>query len=49
MPLDLYVKHTSAIINVIMRMALPWLAPTRYDKTLEKFPNHGELWGFQPK
>jgi Peptidogalycan biosysnthesis/recognition len=49
MPLDLYVKHTSAIINVIMRMALPWLAPTRYDKTLEKFPNYGELWGFQPK
>jgi hypothetical protein len=49
MPVDLYVRHASAIINVIMRMALPWLAPTRYDKTLKKFPNHGELWGSQAK
>ena len=27
-----------------MRMALPWLEPTRYDKTLRKFPNYVELW-----
>ena len=44
-PIDLYVKHTSIIINMIMRMALPWLEPTRYDKTLKKFPNYSELWG----
>jgi hypothetical protein len=43
MPVDLYVKHTSGVINLIMRMALPWLAPTRYDKTLKKFPNYSEL------
>jgi Peptidogalycan biosysnthesis/recognition len=43
-PVDLYVKHTSIIINMIMRMALPWLEPTRYDKTLKKFPNYFELW-----
>jgi hypothetical protein len=49
MPVDLYVKHTSAIMNVIMRMALPWLAPTRYDKTLKKFPNYDELWESQAK
>jgi Peptidogalycan biosysnthesis/recognition len=44
MPVDLYVKHTSGVINLIMRVALPWLAPIRYDKTLKKFPNYGELW-----
>ena len=43
-PVDLYVRHTSTIINVIIRMALPWLEPTRYDKTLKKFPNYFELW-----
>jgi predicted N-acyltransferase len=43
-PVDLYVKHTSVIINAIMRIALPWLEPTRYDKTLKKFPNYVELW-----
>jgi predicted N-acyltransferase len=44
-PVDLYVKHTSYVINIAMRMALPWLEPTRYDKTLRKFPNYVELWG----
>jgi hypothetical protein len=43
-PVDLYVKHTSAIINMIIRIALPWLEPTRYDDTLKKFPNYSELW-----
>jgi hypothetical protein len=43
-PIDLYVKHTSVIINAIMRMALPLLGPTRQDKTLKKFPNYFELW-----
>jgi Peptidogalycan biosysnthesis/recognition len=43
MPVDLYVKHTSGVINAFMRAALPWLAPTRYDKTLKKFPNYSEL------
>jgi hypothetical protein len=42
-PVDLYVKHTSANMNIIMRMALPWLEPTRYDKTLKKFSNYCEL------
>jgi predicted N-acyltransferase len=43
-PVDLYVKHTSYLINLAMRMALPWLEPTRYDNTLKKFPNYVELW-----
>jgi len=43
-PLDLYVKHTSRILNAALRLALPWLEPTRYDRTLRKFPNYIELW-----
>ena len=48
-PVDLYVKHTSAIINTVIRIALPWLEPTRYDDTLKKFPNYSELWERRPK
>ncbi len=43
-PIDLYVRHTSAILNVLMRMALPLLEPTRHDATLKMFPNYSELW-----
>jgi predicted N-acyltransferase len=44
-PVDLYVRHTSAIINMVMRVALPLLEPTRHDATLRKFPDYAELWG----
>ena len=44
-PVDLYVKHTSAVINMLMRVALPLLEPTRHDATLKKFPNYFDLWG----
>lgn len=47
-PVDLYVKHTSPIINLAIRMALPWLEPTRYDETLQKFPNYRDLWATTP-
>ncbi len=43
-PLDLYVRHTSRIVNYGLKWALPWMEPTRYDKTLPKFPNYGDLW-----
>jgi Acetyltransferase (GNAT) domain len=43
-PVDLYVKHTSFIVNTVLRWILPLLEPTRYDKTLKKFPNYSELW-----
>ena len=42
-PVDLYVKHTSSFINMFLRAALPFLEPTRHDKTLRKFPNYHEL------
>ena len=43
-PIDLYVRHTSTICNAILRRILPWLEPTRYDKTLKQFANYHELW-----
>jgi len=43
-PIDLYVRHTSPVINFGLKRALPWLEPTRYDKTLPKFPNYKDLW-----
>jgi predicted N-acyltransferase len=42
---DLYVRHTSTIVNVFLRGALPLLEPTRHDATLKKFPNYFDLWG----
>jgi len=47
-PVDLYVRHTSTIINTFMRVALPLLEPTRHDATLKKFPNYVDLWGSDP-
>lgn len=47
-PLDLYVRHTSRILNVALKWILPLLEPTRYDKTLPKFSNYQELWADRP-
>ncbi len=44
-PLDLYVRHTSPAVNAVLKLLLPWLEPTRYDKHLKKFSNYNELWG----
>jgi hypothetical protein len=43
-PLDLYVRHTSAWVNVILKRVLPLLEPTRHDPILPKFPNYPDLW-----
>jgi predicted N-acyltransferase len=43
-PIDLYVRHTSALANAIFRLALPWIVPVRYDATLKLFQNYKELW-----
>lgn len=47
-PLDLYVRHTSRIINMALKWILPFLEPTRYDKTLRQFPNYQELRASSP-
>lgn len=44
-PVDLYVRHTSRIINAILKRILVLIEPTRYDQTLKKFSNYHELWG----
>ena len=43
-PLDLYVLSAHAWLNPIFRLVLPLLEPTRYDRTIRKFANAGELW-----
>ena len=43
-PIDLYVRHTSGPINILLKKILPAIEPTRYDETLAKFRNYQELW-----
>jgi hypothetical protein len=44
-PLDLYVRHRSRIINVLLARLLPLFGPTRYDPNLKRFANFQELQG----
>ncbi len=44
-PLDLYVRHTSPIVNLVMKRALLYLEPTRRDGMLKKFSNYADLRG----
>ena len=43
-PIDLYVRHTSILANAILKLALPWIVPARYDATLKLFANYKDLW-----
>jgi predicted N-acyltransferase len=43
-PLDLYVRHTSAPINSMLKWLLPLLEPTHSDRILPNFHNYRELW-----
>ena len=42
-PLDLYVRHTSPLINRLLGWLAPLAAPTRQESSLPHFPNAGEL------
>lgn len=42
-PLDLYVRHTTSILNPIFGRAVKLLEPTRHDPVLRQFPNAHEL------
>jgi hypothetical protein len=46
-PLDLYVRHASPVVNFIMKRVLPYLEPTRYDKVLQRFQNYSDLRAMQ--
>jgi predicted N-acyltransferase len=42
-PLDLYVRHTSALLNPIFRRVIKYLGPTRHEPILKRFPNADQL------
>ena len=42
-PLDLYVRHTSAVLNPAFRRVIKYLGPTRHDRVLQRFPNADQL------
>ena len=42
-PLDLYVRHTSALLNPIFCRVLKYLGPTRHEPVLQRFPNANQL------
>ena len=44
-PVDLYVRHTSGLLNAVLKRLLPLMEPTRSDPILPQFHNYNELWG----
>src|SRR6476660_5957713 len=42
-PLDLYIMHTSPLLNPIFRRVIKYLGPTRHDAVLQRLPNAHEL------
>jgi hypothetical protein len=42
-PLDLYIRHTNPLLNLIFRRVIKYLGPTRHDPVLQRFPNAHEL------
>jgi len=42
-PLDLYVRHTNALLNPAFRRVIKYLGPTRHDPVLQRFPNADQL------
>jgi len=43
-PVDLYVRHTNRLVNVVFGRLLPLLEPTHSDPILPNFANYRELW-----
>ncbi len=44
-PLDLYARAAWDWLNPLVRRLLPLMEPTRYDRSIQQFPNKGELYG----
>jgi predicted N-acyltransferase len=44
-PLDLYVRHTGGVFNLVLSLILPFIGPTRYEPLLEYFPEFQKLFG----
>ncbi len=43
LPLDLYVRPSSRLLNLFLPFVLHLLKPTRHDRSLQKFPNFEDL------
>jgi hypothetical protein len=43
-PVDLYVRHGSAVMNFILSRLLPSMVPVSYDPVLRKFPDYDRVW-----
>jgi hypothetical protein len=43
-PVDLYVRHGSAVMNFILARLLPSMVPVSYDPVLRKFPDYDRVW-----
>jgi hypothetical protein len=43
-PIDLYVRHTSNLLNIFLRRLLPIMEPTHSDPILPNFHNYSDLW-----
>jgi Acetyltransferase (GNAT) domain len=44
-PVDLYVRHASGFMNVVLSRLLRYLVPVSYDPLLRQFPNFDQMWG----
>ncbi|HEY0791874.1 MAG TPA: GNAT family N-acetyltransferase [Chthoniobacterales bacterium] len=44
-PQDIYARHPSPWLNQVLRLAMRFLGPVRYEPLLRKFPNYPELFG----
>ena len=42
-PLDLYSRHTSPLLNPLFKLALGYLQPVRHEPIIRQFPNSAEL------
>ncbi|MBV8900564.1 MAG: GNAT family N-acetyltransferase [Verrucomicrobia bacterium] len=41
---DVYARHPSKPLNLLLRIAMDYLGPVRYEPLLRKFPNYAELF-----
>jgi hypothetical protein len=43
-PVDLYVRHGSAVMNFVLSRLLPYMVPVSYDPVLRRFPDYDRVW-----
>jgi hypothetical protein len=43
-PVDLYVRHGSAVMNFILSKLLRYMVPVSYDPVLRRFPDYDRMW-----